>query len=273
MDKQTEQVIVKMYQKRRSLKRIKQATGIPEKQIKQWLIENNLYTGHAPRQYYVNEFFFDKIDTEEKAYWLGFIYADGYLSSKNKEIGIELKNNDIGHLYKFKAALQAEQSVKTYNKKSTFGQQLNCRFSFASTHMYKILLSYYKNIDKTNYGVFPKLANTNLIPHLIRGFFDGDGSLSGRPKKKELLFCPSVSFIGTRETLQYIEKISNFSWTWSQRFPERKTNNYQINCGRVKDCLSFLHFMYDNASIYLDRKYNLYQELLTNREHYARKPE
>ena len=54
MDKQTEQVIVEMYQKRRSLKRIKQATGIPEKQIKQWLIENNLYTGHAPRQYYVN---------------------------------------------------------------------------------------------------------------------------------------------------------------------------------------------------------------------------
>lgn len=265
MDKQTEQTIIEMYNKRRSLKKIKKAVGISERLIKKWLIQNHYYNGHRGMAYYTDEFFFDSIDTEEKAYWLGFIYADGYIS-KDHTVGIELKVDDIDHLYKFQKAVQSELQVKIYNKKSTFGPQTNCRFAFTSKHMSNILLSYFGNIDKTNYGIFPQLNNTSLIPHLIRGFFDGDGSLSGRPIRDDLLFRPQISFIGTQQTLQYIQDISGFEWSWSQRYPERHTNNYQICCGRVNDSLSFLHYMYDNAHIYLDRKYNLYQDLLSNRK-------
>ena len=45
-----------------------------------------------------NECSFDTIDTEEKAYWLGFMYADGYISSKNNQIGLSLAVKDIEHL-------------------------------------------------------------------------------------------------------------------------------------------------------------------------------
>lgn len=265
MDKQTEEIILQMYNKRRSLKKIGKTVGISEHLIKKWLIQNHYYNGHRGMLYYTDEFFFDNIDTEEKAYWLGFIYADGYISKKHT-VGIELKVDDINHLYKFKECLQSELSIKVYDKKSTFGPQTNCRFAFSSKHMSHMLLSYYQSIDKTNCGVFPKLKNTKLVPHLIRGFFDGDGSLSGKPKDSTLLFRPQVSFIGTEQTLLYIQEISGFKWSWSQRHPERETNNYQICCGRVNDCLSFLHYMYDNAHIYLDRKYDLYQDLLSNRK-------
>ena len=265
MDKQTEETILSMYQKRRSLKKIGRAVGLPDWKIKKWLIQNNYYTGHRGMLYYTNEFFFDKIDTEEKAYWLGFIYADGYLT-KSGYVGIEIKVDDIEHLYKFKAALDSELPIKTYTKQGTYGTQTNCRFAVGSKHMFKILLSYFGSIDKTNYGIFPKLRDKTLIRHLIRGFFDGDGCLTGKPMDEDHLFCPSIGFIGTKETLTYITNISGFVWSWSKRFPEKDTNNFCIQCGRVNDCLSFLHYMYNDAHVYLDRKYKIYQDLLNNRE-------
>lgn len=269
MDKQfnnNEQKIIKMYNLRRPMTKITKETGYSKKKIEEFLKENKLWTGHKWMPMYFDEFFFDKIDTEEKAYWLGFIYADGYLALPST-IGVELKSSDYTHLLKFKKSLKAEHDVKIYTKNSTFGIQENCRISFASKHMFSILLSYFKSYKKTFYGEFPKLSDKKLIPHLIRGLFDGDGSLSGKPKDSQHIFRPSLGFIGTKETLEYIEKISGFKWNWSQRFPEKNTNNYTIQIGRVNDCLEFLNYMYKDATIYLDRKYDLYKELLENREH------
>lgn len=265
MDKINEQKIKEMYALRRPMKWIEKETGIKKKTIEKYLKNNNLWTGHKFMLKYFNEFFFDAIDTEEKAYWLGFIYADGYLA-KPSTIGIELKETDKEHLEKFKTAIQAEHDVKIYHKNSTFRPQDNARFVVASQHMFAILLSYFKSIDKTFKGEFPKLKDTTLIRHLIRGFFDGDGSLTGVPIDDDHLFRPNLSFTGTKETLSYIESISGFSWAWSQRFPEKNTNNYQISVGRVKDSLSFLHFMYDDSTVYLDRKYQRYLYCLKNRK-------
>lgn len=265
MDKQQEEKIREMYSKRRPIKHIRQATGITEKKIRKWLEEQGLWTGHKSLPYYFDEFFFDVIDTEEKAYWLGFIYADGYLTQSTNEIGIELKSTDYEHLEKFKAHLQSEAEVKIYHKNSTYGPQDSCRFTFSSAHMRAILLSYYKSVNKTFEGEFPKISNPNLIRHVIRGFFDGDGSLAGVPKDTEHVFRPQISFIGTKETLEYIEQLSGFSWSWSQRMKDKQKNNYQICCGRANDCIDFLNYMYKDSHVYLDRKYQRYLQMLENR--------
>ena len=270
MDKVNMKKIEEMYSLRRPMKWIQNETGFSKKTIETYLKENNLWTGHKYMLKYFDEFFFDNIDTEEKAYWSGFIYADGYLA-KPSTIGIELKSSDRVHLEKFKSHINAEHDVKIYTKKSTFGIQENCRISFASKHMFNILLNYFGSVHKTFEGHFPIIKNETLIPHLIRGFFDGDGSLSGKPKDNEHLYRPSVSFIGTKETLTYIEDISQFKWSWSKRHPEKDTNNYQINCGRVNDSINFLNYMYKDATIYLDRKYENYLYLLENRERLSAK--
>ena len=270
MDPINAKKIEEMYALRRPMKWIQEATGMSKTVIEKYLKENNLWTGHKYMLKYFDEFFFDNIDTEEKAYWLGFIYADGYLA-KPTTIGIELKSSDREHLEKYRKCLQAEHEVKIYQKNSTFGPQENCRVAFASKHMYNILLGYYGSNKKTFEGHFPIIQNKELMPHLIRGFFDGDGSLTGRPKDNEHIFKPALGFIGTKATMEIIENISGFQWSWSQRHPEKNTNNYQIQCGRVNDCLSFLNYMYKDATIYLDRKYELYQELLENRQRLSAK--
>ena len=270
MDKINARKIEEMYSLRRPIKWIQQETGMSKSTIEKYLKDNNLWTGHKYMLKYFDEFFFDSIDTEEKAYWLGFIYADGYLA-KPSTIGIELKATDKEHLEKYRKSLKAEHEVKVYHKNSTFGPQDNCRIAFASKHMFNILLNYFGSHKKTFEGHFPIIEDEKLIPHLIRGFFDGDGSLSGLPQEEEHLFRPSLSFIGTKETLKYIEKISGFDWSWSQRHPEKNTNNYQINCGRVNDCITFLNYMYKDATIFLDRKYERYLFLLENRQRLSAK--
>lgn len=261
MDKQQQDTIIEMYGLRRPIAHIVKATGLSRNVIEKWLKGNNLWTGHKFLYSYYDEFFFDQIDTEEKAYWLGFIYADGYISKSN-EVGIELKADDYEHLVKFKNALHAERDVKIYHKNSTFGPQDNCRFTVGSTHMCNILLNYFGSINKTLEGHLPHIDKA-LEHHLIRGFFDGDGCLTGY-KDDEHLFRPNVGFIGTTETLKYIEEISGFQWGWSKRV-ETDIDNYQIHCGRVNDCMQFLNYMYEDATVYLDRKFDRYQILLENR--------
>lgn len=106
MEQQQIQKITDMYSKRRPLKTIGRETGIAPEQIKKWLIQKGLWTGHCFLPLYLDEFFFDNIDTEEKAYWLGFFFADGYLTQSSNAVGIELKATKIEHLEKFRCALQ-----------------------------------------------------------------------------------------------------------------------------------------------------------------------
>lgn len=270
MDKIQQEKIISMYEKRRPIKWIRKETGLPEKKITDFLKEKGIWTGHRSLLNYFDEFYFDKIDTEEKAYWLGFIYADGYLNNRYG-IGIELDVKDKEHLEKFKEAVQAELNVKVYHKNSTYGPQTNCRFILNSKHMHSILLGYYKSIRKTFEGELPKI-DKKLERHLIRGFFDGDGSLTYSQQKdySTQIVSPSVSFIGTKETLQYIESITSMDWHWSKRI-KNNTNNFQMGCGKVTQVLSFLHYMYDDATIYLDRKYKRFQFILKNREHFQAK--
>lgn len=270
MEQQQIQKIIDMYSKRRPLKAIGRETGIAPKQIKKWLIQQKLWTGHRFLPLYFDEFFFDNIDTEEKAYWLGFFFADGYLTQSSNNLGIELKATEIKHLEKFRQTLQAEHTVKVYHKNSTFGPQDNCRFVIGSKHMKAILLSYFGTVDKTHNGHLPKLENPQLIRHLIRGFFDGDGSISLGSRPGGLVPF-GLSFTGRKEVLEYIEEVSGFIWSWSQRFPESGVDNYQISCGRVNDAINFLKYMYEDSTIYLDRKKERCDFILQNRAEFSAK--
>ena len=70
-------------------------------------------------KYYYNKDFFNKIDTEEKAYWLGFLYADGCIVTRSKckkvtpmSLELVLSSIDINHLYKFLNSLESNIEIK-----------------------------------------------------------------------------------------------------------------------------------------------------------------
>lgn len=77
---------------------------------------------------------FDSIDTEEKAYWLGFLYADGNVHSTANIVSLSLKLSDINHLEKFKTFLKATNKISKTTIKSNNKFYNSCRLSVCNKH-------------------------------------------------------------------------------------------------------------------------------------------
>ena len=119
---------------------------------------------------------FEKIDTEEKAYWLGFLYADGYISNENS-FELSVQDKDSNHILKFKNFLKSNhiiQSKNTTMNGKTFKQK---RISIKDSQIAKDLRKHGCISNKSFTISFPELNSLDLYKSFIRGFFDGDGSI------------------------------------------------------------------------------------------------
>lgn len=213
-----------------------------------------------------NEHVFDIVDTEEKAYWLGFIYADGYISKENGhkkskyQFEITLKESDKIHLEKFNKFMEhIEDNVRIKNIKLNGKSFVAYRWSIRNQHLWESLNRLGCTPQKSLTLTFPKIElfeNKNLIIPFIRGYFDGDGCISFNNNKT----CSAViSIIGTKSFLEDIAKNLNIT----KYRMEQKGKAFQIRFN-VKDSFNFIKTVYNNASIYLDRKFNRANLFLNN---------
>lgn len=205
---------------------------------------------------------FEKILTEEDAYWLGFILADGYIS-KNGNFEISLKLTDYKHLLKFAKYCKLP---KTYVKKKLIN---NIHSGKIKKTYYSCKIAFRVGSLKKNFstlGIVPRksliLEYPNNIPnhlhrHLIRGYFDGDGSIyirnrkSKHKTKKEI----GISIAGTHSFLTALNINSNF--------PTKKLyihGNIHTIVYNGKQAIDFAHYMYENSTIHLDRKFLKYKQ-------------
>jgi hypothetical protein len=119
----------------------------------------------------VNESYFSKIDSTEKAYWLGIMYADGSVFRKNGELSqVFLGLKDREHVIAFRDALDAEYRVRS---REDGGNEL----TVTSQKMANDLLELGCDTDKTFSSNLPNLDREDLRAAFVRGMFDGDGSL------------------------------------------------------------------------------------------------
>lgn len=229
--------------------------------LRRWNVKTrNLNDSH--KIYSHDESYFNIIDSEEKAYWLGFIYADGYITGD--KLGIALSSVDINHLIKFKKCIKAANPINTYLSKSTD--------KFRSVEYCRILLNSNKLVnDIRDKGVFNNksliikfpneyVLDRKLYRHFIRGYFDGDGSL--------VLSKNSINFkiCGTTEFLEKLIKIfnENSTYEFKNRLFKRwnnENNTYYLSYGGINKTLNIMNYLYDKAEIYLDRKYEKFINL------------
>ena len=130
------------------------------------------------KRYVYNKYFFEVIDTEEKAYWLGFIYADGYHNEKYHSIKITLKTSDYEHLLKFNKAIDGNLTLKIDNKGA------GCKIIVTCKKMSEDILDKGVMQCKSNKIIFPNFISKELMPHFIRGYFDGDGCIPIHRRKE-----------------------------------------------------------------------------------------
>lgn len=205
-----------------------------------------------------NNLVFDKIDTEEKAYWLGFLFADGNVNSINNIVSITLKGEDINHLEKFKTFLNASNNIRLSILKNNNKEYSICKFSICDKHLKKALINLGCVPKKSLILKFPDLnifEQNDLVYHFIRGYVDGDGCLTfSKSGRLEL------SILGTKEFLEGIRNVFPNKFASIHKIKRLTTNVYKIsNCGNNADEVSYK--LYNNAKIYLDRKYNRFAVL------------
>lgn len=264
--------IIDKYTNGISIKNIANYFGISETPISNLLKLNNIHIKNdieKSLKYSCNSNFFSDIDTEEKAYWLGFIYADGYITQKRKQgsrkFGVSLAIKDIGHLEKLKFALESNHKICIYKTSSGYSQGLEyCRLIITDVNITNDLLKNGAFENKTNIVNFPSLAQVPyyLIKHFIRGYVDGDGSIT-ISKDKDF----GLSICGTKELLTgiqnyFMEVCDGVRFrNLQQRHKNRNVNNYSLEYGGNRQVEKLLDVLYHDATVYLDRKYDRYIRL------------
>lgn len=206
-----------------------------------------------------NETIFDSIDTEEKAYWLGFIFADGYVSSADNKFELSLKASDASHLEKFNKFMGGE-SNKVKIGKVTCGNVIceRCRWSVSNKHLKNTLVSLGCVPNKSLILKFPDISifsDPSLIIHFIRGYWDGDGSLSwGNKAHTE----PNISVLGTKDFLEGIKKNIPELENYSLHLNNKDNDKTFVLSATYRVAFSVTTRLYKNSTIYLDRKYEKY---------------
>lgn len=222
-------------------------------------------------KYKYNKDYFSKIDTSDKAYWLGFLYADGsinryYKNEKLKSMTLELglAYKDKEHLEKFRKCLDSnipifEKTNKLNNKdyKSVRIQLNNTKICYDLCDLGCTPSKTY-NLKFPTYNIVPK----EFMRDFIRGFFDGDGCISiSEMKNKSHIF---TIITGMSDMLQ---SISDFLVSEniirkkpSIRKDERNQYTYSMYIYGIDTNKEFLDYLYKDSTIYLDRKYKQYSD-------------
>lgn len=213
-----------------------------------------------PEKYFYTKRFFQNIDTEEKAYWLGFFFADGYtqnnLERRYREAAIMLSIKDIEHLRKLNKAVNGNIEVKTSVRGNGFGNGRKhevCCIRFYSWDFVEDLIGHGCIPNKVKQMQFPELPQ-NLYWPFIRGYFDGDGCITLDNKRN----MPKCDFASTSYT--FLDALREFLYSNNicSYYTDEKSGVRRLNIRGLENCNLFLEKIYKNASVYLDRKYNKY---------------
>lgn len=202
-----------------------------------------------------NENVFESIDTKEKAYWLGFIVADGSVSD-NDALYLGLKRSDWKHVEKFKKFVGYEGRCY-FNKGSKLG-----------TPSYSIRIGNTKLCQDLNkYGVVPRKTGScyksDLIPKALekyfwRGVMDGDGTISFKSNNNALI----LSLVGDEKIIKsfqkYCQELTN---TKAKTHYRNGVWYFNLTSNKAKTVFRDIYGSYDN-SLHLDRKYELYELLV-----------
>ena len=211
---------------------------------------------------YCNEDYFSKIDTKEKAYWLGFIFADGCVTKDMHCLIINLAPIDIRHLEKFNDCIESNYKIRWCDNNRYVSLRITNKYFVESlvrcgcVPAKSLILKYPKD------DVLPKEFEKDFI----RGYFDGDGCISilfvNKKNKPNPIFCGEINFLGTKDMLNHIAKIIPYDINKIRIFEFGKIFKFKIsNKKGMKDVLSYL---YDDSNMYLDRKYQKYKDNIDN---------
>ena len=261
-------LVIERYNKLKNLKKVAKSFGVSLRPIKRILSKNNIELTN--RRFNVNHSYFNVIDSEDKAYWLGFLFADGCIrkTKTGSQVVLKLSVKDENHLINFKNDLNSEHKIvynvsKTTSKNGTPSVSNNCVIRVNSGEMVEDLINQGCIPRKTFTIDNPKISE-KFYKDFIRGYYDGDGNFFYSEKTKVsavTIVCASEKF--RKFLIEIISKIPNIGTI------HESSEKYFLKIVNVFGIVNFLDYVYKDSKTHLNRKkeyYEKYREYRTNIE-------
>lgn len=228
------------------------------KPIKRILEQNGVTlrtNDEAIHKYHCNYHYFDQIDTPNKAYILGFLHADGcnYMNDKTAVYHwqIELQRQDEDILKAMMAEIEYDGKLRYVTHHYEHRKDVDsAMFYVCNRHMCEALCLVGVHPHKTYDTTWPEWMPDELVPHFIRGLLDGDGCIT---KQK------TAGIAGTRGLIEPMQEVIERMTGIQTRLQQYKNLGGTVECCiRPRDCKRFLDWIYKDADLKLQRKYDRY---------------
>ncbi|MDA1977075.1 hypothetical protein PDL67_11015 [Bacillus cereus] len=257
--------IIELYYRNASLEDIEDLAGASKRAVRRVLKEAGIDTRRKNR-YTLDEHYFDEIDTEQKAYWLGFIYADGFVGDdKFNNIVIALSEVDLPHIESFADSInyRVAEGIERIRNSGPGGFE-NSKdiyvLNFSCSHMANALRNHGLYPGKSmTMAEFPNI-NPSLIRHFIRGYFDGDGSCypvkpsSYHKGVKYEYDAVEFSIVGTKPFLEIMKSYLPIPTGNELKKSKTEEMKYLRMTAYGTNIMDIYKYLYEDATVFLKRK-------------------
>lgn len=272
---ETKQEIINKYLNGLGIWSLKKQYGITATTVKNILKENNVrvrgYDEYSYRRFTLDETCLDRIDSQLKAYYLGFFFADGcnYYETDHKNnlnrVTLRLQDSDINVLEIFAKDLYKTNKSITIIPRSKKNEKWKdiASLEVQSKRISKVLNDYGATSHKSLTLQFPTCIPDELMSHFLRGYFDGDGFISDYEPKPGSR--PRFSVIGNKEFIEGFQQtlIKNTGLNLNKLMLKRSTSNLRIlEYGGTNVVKTIREYLYRDATIFLERKKERFDKII-----------
>lgn len=263
LSNEQKQYILDKYQSGISINSIANNLGVSWDTVKRFLLKENISLVKNVNQYKKQQnldYLFQKIDSHDAAYWLGFLYADGNIRSNRNEISLELKEEDFKAIQNYHIFCNNHNTIREHIIKRNGIEYKSYVSSFSNKQVKENLKNLGCIPKKTLILDFPsyKQVPDEFLWDFIRGYFDGDGycRFDLKNHKYDIVILGTEKFLNgllERTELENIAKINSTA-----------TKIFSLNIYKKENVFDFLKKMYDNNFQALERKKNIFLQVLNS---------
>lgn len=249
--------VINEYQSGLTSDKVAKKFNISPASVLRFLKNKNIKTREISRS--CNDHFFDTLDSEQKLYWFGFIIADGCIKirkTKHYLLEFNLGKKDKNHLELFASHINYDGPINEIRVKHSKNNKIYTHLNLCISRKTVVnALCRLGAIEIKNGDPTPLMQYSNeQIRHILRGFFDGDGSIMINNRNDMMWYICGEH----RETLEYFMSRCPVV----NRHNATKESIYRVQYGGNKIVPKICGWLYNNSTIYLKRKKDIYDNRL-----------
>lgn len=255
-----EKELVQRYKNGESFSNMAKDYGINRQSL--WKIVTKVYgvepyqTSGYPVKYDLNTTIFDDINNEKSMYALGLIYSDGHISKAHN--AIQFKSTDKEQILNFRKCFKTTKDYYTVDTDDQYKDAFT--FQIGYEPMINDLLRLVPKRSKDTEKISDEIVDSSYFHHFLRGFFDGDGSIS--KSDGQIVFTGKKSLMKSLEEAiekNYGIKSSGF-YKIKGGFIGYNVNSYHLNYYKNKAKGKLYSEMYKDATLFLTRKKEIFDQ-------------